>query len=134
VDAWVFVYGTLRSGQRNHHVAARAGLREARPAVALGLDLYHLEPEGYPAVVEGGGSVAGELLQLRGGLSRLDRLEGVDRPEPRYRRALWRVEAQGGERISAWLYLYLLQDRLTSGGAIRVAGGDWVTWRNTFDS
>ena len=121
----VFVYGTLRSGERNHRFAVSAGLVDIAAARAEGLALYHLEPEGYPAVVAGAGVVVGELLTLAGGLARLDRLEGVDRPEPRYARVRWTVTS-GAERHEAWIYLFLARERLDGSGAKLLEHGDWI--------
>lgn len=121
----LFVYGTLRTGERNHGIARGLGLVATQRAVASGLDLFHLEPEGYPAVVSGSGVVHGEVLALDRGLDRLDRLEGVDRPDPRYARVRRAVEV-GAERAEVWIYLYLRIDRLERPGAIQIAHGDWV--------
>lgn len=126
----VFVYGSLRPRQANFRLALRSGLTEVRPARAHGLLLYHLEPEGYPAAVPGGGSVVGEVLSLRGGLDLLDRLEGLDEAQAPYRRERWTVELGGGsgavaDRASAWIYLYNHLER--RGPTARpIPSGDWL--------
>ena len=58
----LFVYGTLRPGLSNGDVTRQSGLLAQRPATVTGYDLFHLEPEGYPAVVPGRSTVVGEVL------------------------------------------------------------------------
>uniref|UniRef100_A0A7C2FUI4 Gamma-glutamylcyclotransferase family protein n=3 Tax=Thermus islandicus TaxID=540988 RepID=A0A7C2FUI4_9DEIN len=104
----VFVYGTLKRGQRNHSLVAPY-LQRVLPGSVAGFRLYHLgagghRPYAYPAMVPGEGRVYGEVLFLRPqALPLLDALEeeGVE-----YRRVRVRVETPEG-RLSAWTYLYL---------------------------
>ncbi len=116
----VFVYGTLRPGLSNWHVAERVDAVPVREAWAEGLELFDLDPEGYPAVVPGRRRVRGCILRVRE-LGPLDDLEDVHAPLPRYERRRWRVDGR-----DVWIYLYLLHDRLRRIGARRVAGGDWA--------
>lgn len=78
----VFVYGTLRVGQSNHHII-ESQLVRAVPAVIRG-DLYHLPQQGYPAVIlDGAGFVYGEIMDFydfEQALSDMDRLEGYEGP------------------------------------------------------
>jgi gamma-glutamylcyclotransferase (GGCT)/AIG2-like uncharacterized protein YtfP len=70
----LFVYGSLRRGQPNHHQ-----LRGAKfVAVARTLAEHALaELDGYPLLVPGSVPVAGELFELEiGALTRLDAFEG----------------------------------------------------------
>lgn len=55
----IFVYGTLKPGLRYRYLAERAGAFFERKAYLDGFDLYHLDPENYPALVRGGGRVYG---------------------------------------------------------------------------
>jgi gamma-glutamylcyclotransferase (GGCT)/AIG2-like uncharacterized protein YtfP len=104
----VFVYGTLKRGERNHPLVADHLLR-AVPGYVEGFALYHLPPGGerpyaYPAMVPGEGRVFGEVLFLQEeALPLLDALEeeGVE-----YRRVRVRVRTAEGE-VEAWTYLYL---------------------------
>lgn len=118
----VFAYGTLLPGRRHAGVARRAGLRRHYPAAAAGLELWHLDPEGYPAAVPGSGRVRGAVLVLAAaGLCLLDELEGTAERPPHYRRVRWRTTA--GEGV--WLYLFARPERLALPGARRLRDGAW---------
>lgn len=109
----VFVYGTLRQGESNHHWLAGADcLGECRlPGSYL---LYHLGS--YPAVVTGpdGGALMGEVYQVDDStLALLDELEEYPRL---YGRIL--IATPFGE---AWLYHYAQP----VDGAPLISGGDW---------
>jgi len=104
----VFVYGTLKRGERNHPLVAPY-LHRVLPGWVEGFRLYHLpqgphRPYAYPAMVPGEGRVYGEVLCLAPeALPLLDELEeeGVE-----YRRV--RMVAQTPEGpVEAWAYLYL---------------------------
>ena len=36
-----------------------------------------------------------------------------------------RLTLEGGETLTAWVYVYALADRLRQTGAVLVPGGDW---------
>lgn len=99
----VFVYGTLKRGQRNHPLVVPY-LHRVLPGSVAGFRLYHLgagerRPYAYPAMVPGEGRVYGEVLFLSPqALPLLDALEeeGVE-----YRRVRVWVETPEG-RLSAW--------------------------------
>lgn len=130
----MFVYGTLRRGERN------AGLLDAvatgRRAAWLDDHALYVGPEqGLPyAVPEQGGVVVGELVTLGPDrhddvLEALDRLEGHRPDHGPYRRVARGVRHRDGdtERTTrAWVYLAdaTVADRL--GADLRVAGGDWA--------
>lgn len=117
----VFVYGTLQPGGVNARVAESAGVAASVSAAVHGFRLYHLEPEGYPAVVPGPGVVHGALLTVTGSLDPLDALEGVDLDPPLYRRV--RCVPQGGPE--AWIYVYARPDRLAGRGVTWLPEGRW---------
>jgi len=117
----VFVYGTLKRGERAAALAERAGLVARVPALAKGLVLFDL-PFGYPAAVPGEGVVYGELLyfeDLERALALLDRYEGSE-----YLRVPHRVLAGGRERL-AWVYLYKSEEAARKVGGRRLRGGRW---------
>jgi gamma-glutamylcyclotransferase (GGCT)/AIG2-like uncharacterized protein YtfP len=123
----VFVYGTLMPGGSNVHVAERGGPFTVREAYVQGFVLYHLEPEGYPAMVPGEGRVHGVLLDydpsdIGAALVHLDALEGVAEEPPYYRRAI--VEALPMLE-PVWTYLYARPQRLKQPGAQRIFTGRW---------
>lgn len=123
----VFVYGTLMPGGSNVHVAARGGPFKVREAYVEGFALYHLEPEGYPAMVPGEGRVYGALLEfddqaIEVALVHLDALEGVAEVPPYYCRDI--VAALPMHEL-AWTYLYARPQRLEQPGAELIPTGRW---------
>jgi gamma-glutamylcyclotransferase (GGCT)/AIG2-like uncharacterized protein YtfP len=109
----VFVYGTLRRGQRNHYMLRSSpflGMHVTEPCYTM-LDLGS-----YPAVVRGGHcAITGELYRVTPPtLATLDELE--DYPD-RYDRAVITTE-QG----DTWIYLY--QHR--TGSERVIVCGDWL--------
>lgn len=136
LPARVFVYGTLLPGERNAHVAAR-GFR-ARPATLRGFTLHHLHPEGYPALTPGPADtlVRGAVLEYtpqawRAALPGLDELEGLHDTPALYTRQLAVLTLDGpgtpdgGEEVTAWVYVYARPERLRAPGAAVVPSGDW---------
>lgn len=109
----VFVYGTLRQGQRNHYMLGSSyflGVYVTEPCYTM-LDL-----DTYPGVVHGGHcAITGELYRVTPAtLATLDELE--DYPNL-YDRAVF--ETKHGR---AWIYLY----RRRTGCEHVVACGDWL--------
>lgn len=128
----VFVYGTLRAGERNHRLLA-GRTRSWEPADLPGALLFH--GPGYPFAVTdptGRGVVRGELVHVREPdydqvLSDLDLLESYVPGDPRnlYERVRRTVTRERGA-TEAWVYLAgptLVADLLASGWP--VADGDW---------
>jgi gamma-glutamylcyclotransferase (GGCT)/AIG2-like uncharacterized protein YtfP len=115
----VFVYGTLRKSQVNHHLLEHA--------IYLGVfktetnyKMFHLG--GYPGVVKGGNSsIEGEVYRIDAlTMSHLDRLEGYP---VYYTREL--ISTPWGK---AWIYLY----RGSLKGRRRLQSGVWrddIHWR-----
>lgn len=120
----VFAYGTLQPGQRYAHVAQRIGLVDTEPATLSGFVLYHLEPEGYPAIVPGSGTVTGTALtfaDIDRALPLIDQLEGCDQSPPLYIREVHTVNPAG----ATWVYVYNRVERLHQPGATHLPGGTW---------
>jgi gamma-glutamylcyclotransferase (GGCT)/AIG2-like uncharacterized protein YtfP len=108
----VFVYGTLRRGERNHHFLKEAPLLSYHRTAPC----YTLVNLGrYPAAIPGGETaIVGELYALGEGLlARLDRLEDCPREYIR--------ELIPSPRGPAWMYVY----RHPIPGALVIASGDW---------
>lgn len=115
----VFVYGTLRAGQDNHHVMEVAhgtllGDTCTEPAYEL-VDLG-----AFPGMVEGGTTaVVGELYRVTAeGLRALDMLEG----HPSFYRRVALQLACG-----RWAQTYILPGRYAT-GRNRIQSGDWATY------
>ncbi|MCU7844333.1 MAG: gamma-glutamylcyclotransferase [Candidatus Thiodiazotropha sp. (ex Monitilora ramsayi)] len=109
----VFVYGTLRRGEVNHHLMS--GAKYCGGHVTLPrYRMIHLGA--YPGVVEGGNTaIVGEIFRVNGQqLVQLDRLEDYPRL---YNRKL--IPTPWG---SAWIYTY----RGVRNGRPVIPGGDWL--------
>ncbi|AEB11472.1 gamma-glutamylcyclotransferase family protein [Marinithermus hydrothermalis] len=120
----VFVYGTLRVGERNFPVARQAGWVASEPAVLEGFVLYDL-PYGYPAIVRGAGRVYGEVQYYRDLARALERLDVLEDVGAEYLRV--RVEVQvRGERVGAWAYVYPNLEAVRAAGGRRVPSGRWT--------
>ncbi|CAA9259214.1 MAG: hypothetical protein AVDCRST_MAG77-2595 [uncultured Chloroflexi bacterium] len=125
----VFVYGTLKPGERNfERYCARSDVGN-EPAVTRGC-LYDL-PMGYPAMTEGAGWVHGFVLRFEdpAALAALDELEGYvpgrSETENEYYRA--EVETYTPEQQSlgpAWVYLMTTEQVQRFGGQM-LQGGCW---------
>ncbi|MCK4594755.1 gamma-glutamylcyclotransferase [bacterium] len=117
----VFVYGTLKGGERN---AALVIPVSRRPAALKAGRLYHLPPPaGYPALyLDGPGPIRGELLRFTDGatLEALDRLEGY---AGLFLRSVVKVVCDGA-CVCVWVY-HFPPDRPVPPGAEEVNGGDW---------
>lgn len=119
----LFVYGTLKPGGRNSHLAQ--GVSHSEPAYLDGYDLLHFEPEGYPAMVPGAGRVYGVVLtfaDVAAALPALDVLEGLHLSPPEYARVVVTAQPSGA---AVWTYVYINQTRLAAAGVTPVPGGDW---------
>jgi gamma-glutamylcyclotransferase (GGCT)/AIG2-like uncharacterized protein YtfP len=123
----VFVYGTLMSGMRNHHLI-KPYLKRIISGKTDGI-LYDL-PYGYPAIIPGNSIVCGEIMELRDpgeALEVLDRLEDYHGKESYcnlYNRIIQVVETRDGERLPAYLYIWGRPNELGELGTI-VQDGDW---------
>jgi gamma-glutamylcyclotransferase (GGCT)/AIG2-like uncharacterized protein YtfP len=108
----VFVYGSLKRGQANHHLLAEAPfLGEAQ---LEGLALHDLGPFPMAVVEPGAGPLHGELYAVTPEqLSQLDRLEGVPRL---YRREAWPLPS------GAAVWVYLGQSRQVRHSPLLAAG------------
>ncbi|EGA64697.1 gamma-glutamylcyclotransferase [Vibrio brasiliensis] len=107
----VFVYGTLRHGERNHHLLANSqclGNFTTPPVYSL----YDLGA--YPAVTEGHSAIFGEVYLIDDQtLKQLDIIEDVP---VTYRRE--QIETTFG---LAWVYIYQDISQLD----VLIASGDW---------
>lgn len=107
----IFVYGTLMTGLENHDRYLKSWVKTIVSATTRG-ELFHL-PEGYPALVDGDGTVRGELMiipHLKEIIFNLDELEdyygeGMDNL---YRRVTVPVEIEKtGLSTEAYVYFFL---------------------------
>lgn len=109
----VFVYGTLRPGEKNHAAYLSGRSREEIPASVPG-ELYFVADGGYPYLAPGTGRVQGDLVFIlpehyARTLQALDDLEEYD---PRneaasvYLRRRVRVRLADGREAVAWTYYW----------------------------
>jgi gamma-glutamylaminecyclotransferase len=115
----LFVYGSLLSGEPNHHYLAgspKVGDRQTAAGYVL-VDLG-----AYPALLEGGTtSVRGEVYEVDAGtLASVDAFEGHPLL---YRRVPVRLRT--GEEVAG----YLLHQRELAAGRPVIPDGDWRRWR-----
>lgn len=114
----VFVYGTLKQGERNFAVSKQAGLVRSEPAYLEGFQLFYIPqrerlPYGYPAVVMASpaspeGRVWGEVqwfADLHRALAILDRLEDLGREYLRSPATAYLCN-RAEEACVVWVYTY----------------------------
>ncbi|WP_377891095.1 gamma-glutamylcyclotransferase [Alkalihalobacillus sp. R86527] len=117
----VFVYGTLRKGESNHHVIEGATLLEEYSWTSG--ELYDTGA-GYPAMFESSESVVyGEIYKVNDTiLSRIDVLEGfqVGRTANLYERVIQTVQSKGNQYDAI---TYIMKTRPSS--FQRIDSGNW---------
>ena len=121
----VFVYGTLKPGERNYRVAQRGGHHSAEESYVEGFQLFHFEPENYPGIVAGEGIVHGWLLaydDISHALETLDVLEGTDMDPPLYNRILTVAKPQNTQ---VWVYVYANNRKCFEVGSTQIESGIW---------
>lgn len=112
-DLRVFVYGTLRFGQKNFFRFLGGKALKILPATIEGR-LYFVKDGGYPYLLPGRGKVFGDLVfidpkQAESTLRELDALEEYDPNNETgsvYLRRPAFVELTSGKRIEAWTYYW----------------------------
>lgn len=132
----IFVYGTLRQGGHNHRLIAEY-VQSAHKATVKGM-LFHL-PYGYPAMVDGRGTVHGEVFELSDpetALAILDQLEGYRGPgQPNhYERITVTAIDADGEKYTCYTYVYPSERKeWLEQHAEQVFGGDWMVFLHSKD-
>ncbi len=109
----VFVYGTLKQGERNFLVSQQAGWVRSELAYIEGFRLFHIpqsevRPYAYPAVVRGEGRVWGEVqwfADLAPALALLDELEDEGREYLRIPTTAY-LSPPTGRPCAVWVYAY----------------------------
>lgn len=130
VTMLIFVYGSLMTGMSNHSVIAPF-VQGVRVAYTKGT-LYHL-PYGYPALVEGSGTVWGELFGLRNSqnaLKILDQFEdfyGLGNAQNFYERVPQTVWSKEGAEFTAQVYRWAKPAELKQIGVL-IENGDWRSY------
>jgi gamma-glutamylcyclotransferase (GGCT)/AIG2-like uncharacterized protein YtfP len=125
-SGFIFVYGVLMRGFDLHH--HMAGAVFVSPATTRG-KLY--EVGAYPGMIEGDGTVRGELYRVDDIAVALEVLDEVEEYDPLdaaaspYVRAVRNVRLeQDGSETAAWLYLYNREVK----GLPLISSGDWRSY------
>lgn len=132
----VFVYGTLRTGQRNWQRLLAGRTVHEQPATAPNHVMY---ADGIAFIGDGAGTVVGDLLTLDPARSvalmrDLDQLEGITDPATGRGLGYCRVQRPvlvGDTPVRAWLYHgspATLAAFAAQGDTFVVLDGDWVAW------
>jgi gamma-glutamylcyclotransferase (GGCT)/AIG2-like uncharacterized protein YtfP len=127
----VFVYGTLKPGERNYPHYCQGKVIQATSAYTWG-KLFHLSQLGYPALTIGNQQIKGCLLSFADDsiLVKLDQLEGYSPDalpsENEYQRQKIRVyQLSGGFLGEVWCYLMTLE-KIRQYGGILIPLGEWT--------
>jgi gamma-glutamylcyclotransferase (GGCT)/AIG2-like uncharacterized protein YtfP len=128
----VFVYGTLKQGERNFTVSRQAGWLSSEPAYIEGFRLFHIpqseiRPYAYPGAVKGEGRVWGEVqwfADLARALELLDRLEDEGGEYLRSPTKAYLFE-QGEAPCRVWVYAYPSLQAVHSVGGLWLPEGVW---------
>lgn len=125
----VFVYGTLMSGEENHHI-----LKDRSKLLGEGVisgTIYEM-PGNYPALIEDEGIVRGELFEFEDEdvLKQLDRIEGYYGKGKKnlYDRERRDIIMADGKFIECWVYIYRNKETAKKKGAF-IPGGNWKEYK-----
>jgi gamma-glutamylcyclotransferase (GGCT)/AIG2-like uncharacterized protein YtfP len=113
----LFVYGTLRKGERKKHFLKNCLF--IGYAKAKGYLLYNLGV--FPAMVEGDGEVVGEVYEIPESL--LKELDWFERVPYSYRRELIEVMFEDGQTM--YVYAYIYNENIEEKGGKLIPSGDW---------
>lgn len=124
----VFVYGTLRPGEKNYPGYLAGRTTNELPGTVAG-ELFFVVDGGYPYLAPGKGRVRGELIELQprhyqATLAALDALEEYDPQDEEhsvYLRRKAEVQLADGSKRLAWVYYWNVSE-LTG---VKVASGDF---------
>jgi gamma-glutamylcyclotransferase (GGCT)/AIG2-like uncharacterized protein YtfP len=108
----VFVYGTLRPGQKNYRQYLQGRTLREEPALCRGR-LYFVEEGGYPYLTPEAGEVRGELMtllpetyaQTLAGLDELEEYCPRNEAGSVYLRRMTAVSVEG-KQVRAWTYYW----------------------------
>ncbi|MER3483746.1 MAG: gamma-glutamylcyclotransferase [Meiothermus sp.] len=140
VPAAVFVYGTLKQGERNFPVSQRAGWLRSERGWLGGFQLFHIPrrerlPYSYPAMARGEGRVWGEVqwfADLETALEALDVLEDEGREYlriPAEAHLGGTLEHHGFDEtptVQVWTYVYPDQGAINRARGILLPDGVWL--------
>lgn len=135
----VFVYGTLKPGERYHDRYCGGKVIEAREAIVYG-QLFDFPDLGYPGMTEGSSPIYGVVLTFADleVLNSLDELEGYEPQRPIWQNEYIRVQTETFSLehqplTLAWVYLMQIEQAKRMGG-VWLPNGQWTGSKgNAFD-
>jgi len=130
----VFVYGTLRTGDRRGNVLDPS-LMVCEKAFVKGFTLHDLGS--FPGVLEGEGQVRGEMHTIDAKtLEILDHIEGFRQDDPKsslYIRKVVPVMDESDQVIgNAWIYIFNTSRSYTRPAPPIIESGDWFEHREFY--
>ena len=132
----VFVYGSLREGYFNYDKYLKGKVLSIKKAKINNKIVYHMPYKGYPALMNGDGTVYGEIMEIKPDIydetmAAMDKMEGFiseNNPQNEYDKKVLEVEhLSDGTTENCYLYFYNKNiDNRFDKEAIFVPHGDWV--------
>ena len=118
----IFVYGTLKKGESNHHFLSNA--KYICDDVINGYELYDL-PYGFPCIVKGKGDIYGEVYEVNiVDLFRVNALEGFREPFECVDNSLYDRDKVNPKISEEPAYVYVMK-QVPNCGAIKLKDGMW---------
>ena len=135
MSKYVFVYGTLRTGDCRAGVLGNQGL-VCEEAYVEGFQL--LDIGSFPGVVKGDGRVRGEMHEIDDQtLGILDSIEGYHEDAPEHslyvREVVPVLNSEGEPAGEAWIYIYNANLRARHRLPPTIESGDWFEHRGLYD-
>lgn len=132
----VFVYGSLREGFFNYDKYLKNKVISITPAKIDNKIVYHMPYKGYPALLDGNGTVYGEIMEIKPEIydetmSAMDKMEGFiseNNPQNEYHKKIFEVEhLTDGKTEKCYVYFYNKDsDSKFNHEAVFLSSGDWV--------
>lgn len=125
----IFVYGTLKQGERNFPLSQRAGWVRSEPGWLEGFQLFHIPqrerlPYSYPAIVQGEGRVEGEVQWFKDLELALGVLDPLEDEGSEYLRIPATAQTEVGA-VLVWVYVYPSLEAIRRARGILRSGGVW---------
>ena len=132
----VFVYGSLREGFFNYDKYLKGKVVSITPAKIENKIVYHMPYKGYPAILDGNGTVYGEVMEINPDIynetmTAMDKMEGFisdNNPENEYEKLVLEVEhLDTNKKENCYVYFYNKDiDSKFNSKSILISHGDWV--------
>lgn len=137
----VFVYGSLREGFFNYDKYLKGKVVSIKPAKVQNMIVYHMPYKGYPAIMDGKGTVFGEIMEIDPSIyhetmEAMDKMEGFiseNNPENEYDKKILEVQhLDDNSTEKCYIYFYKPEnDADFKNKSVLINHGDWVKYMNT---